>query len=533
MAVVQISRIQIRRGQTGQTGFPQLASGEFGWSVDQQELYIGNGSVAEGAPAVGNSRILTEHDGNFFLLSNSNYIYSNTANGPTVQTGPVNDPFISRTQQSRLDDRINLRTFGAVGDGVADDTGAIQRAVFHASQSHKPLDINEGVFLVSAEIEVPANVTIRGAGTGKSVIVNSSTSSIFRTVGTDISGNIVPIASAVYVPKNIKISGVTFQSSLTNASSMVKFDSVSDGLVEECEFVGNPAIASTSTMAAGFDMVGNIAVTCDNVQVSRCIFRNLGTAIKSNYDIKNIGIFYNKFNNVDGGVILNQNLKPGNYYGADYVDVSRNVFNNVNNQALYVGSNIDAISHVRSSHNEYINAGVGYNNSAGELHPATEVILFRNGSCHSESDSFGRIETLNNQPLSNFTNILPVILGPSTFVIENPVGGPVALGSNFEQLFAFPRVSYTVGLLSSSFQTFIVNYTVTKYSPYVTRQGVLTITVDNSANTVDVTDNFTYQGANDGSIVFTADISKPNVIVVNYNNNAGSGIISYSLEVRQ
>jgi len=58
VAVVQISRIQIRRGQknTG-TGLPQLASGELGWAIDSQELYIGNGAVSEGAPAVGNTNI--------------------------------------------------------------------------------------------------------------------------------------------------------------------------------------------------------------------------------------------------------------------------------------------------------------------------------------------------------------------------------------------------------------------------------------------------------------------------------------------
>ena len=60
MAVVQISRIQVRRGQANQgSGIPQLAGGELGWAVDEQELYIGNGSVAEGAPQVGNSKIIS------------------------------------------------------------------------------------------------------------------------------------------------------------------------------------------------------------------------------------------------------------------------------------------------------------------------------------------------------------------------------------------------------------------------------------------------------------------------------------------
>ena len=41
MAVVQISKIQVRRGEENQTGIPQLAGGEFGWAEDTENLYIG------------------------------------------------------------------------------------------------------------------------------------------------------------------------------------------------------------------------------------------------------------------------------------------------------------------------------------------------------------------------------------------------------------------------------------------------------------------------------------------------------------
>jgi chromosome segregation ATPase len=62
MAVVQISKIQQRRGQKLLSGMPQLSSAELAWAVDTQELFIGNGSITEGAPYVGNTRVLTEHD---------------------------------------------------------------------------------------------------------------------------------------------------------------------------------------------------------------------------------------------------------------------------------------------------------------------------------------------------------------------------------------------------------------------------------------------------------------------------------------
>jgi len=59
MAVIQISQIQVRSGL--QEDLPQLATGEFGWSVDTQRLFIGKGTLAEGAPIVGVTEILTEY----------------------------------------------------------------------------------------------------------------------------------------------------------------------------------------------------------------------------------------------------------------------------------------------------------------------------------------------------------------------------------------------------------------------------------------------------------------------------------------
>ena len=59
MAVIQISQIQVRSGL--QQDLPQLATGEFGWSIDTQRLFIGKGTLAEGAPETGVTEILTEY----------------------------------------------------------------------------------------------------------------------------------------------------------------------------------------------------------------------------------------------------------------------------------------------------------------------------------------------------------------------------------------------------------------------------------------------------------------------------------------
>ena len=74
---------------------------------------IGNGSVAEGAPFVGNTKLLSEHD-NLFDFANT-YSYKSSTN---VQTGATANSPILRTLQARLDDRVSIRSFGALATAL-------------------------------------------------------------------------------------------------------------------------------------------------------------------------------------------------------------------------------------------------------------------------------------------------------------------------------------------------------------------------------------------------------------------------------
>lgn len=59
MAVVEVAKIQFRSGL--QENLPALDTGEPGWCVDTQRLFIGKGTLAEGAPETGVTEILTEY----------------------------------------------------------------------------------------------------------------------------------------------------------------------------------------------------------------------------------------------------------------------------------------------------------------------------------------------------------------------------------------------------------------------------------------------------------------------------------------
>jgi len=67
MAVITVSKIQVRSGF--QEDLPSLDTGEFGWCVDTQRLFIGKGTLAEGAPTVGVTEILTEYSSGLINIS--------------------------------------------------------------------------------------------------------------------------------------------------------------------------------------------------------------------------------------------------------------------------------------------------------------------------------------------------------------------------------------------------------------------------------------------------------------------------------
>ena len=173
MAIVQISRITQRKGL--EEDLPQpLAGAELGWAVDQRRLFIGNGTLAEGAPVVGNTEILTEFSD--ILALATSYTYQGAAGGYTVQTGVSPGTPVTQSLQSRLDSMAIVTDFGATGDGITDDTAAINRALYQLfcvqtnPQIRRSLFFPAGVYLVSDTVLIPPYCRLYGEGSNSSII---------------------------------------------------------------------------------------------------------------------------------------------------------------------------------------------------------------------------------------------------------------------------------------------------------------------------------------------------------------------------
>lgn len=72
-----------------------------------------------------------------------------------------------RSISDRFADIINVKDFGAKGDGVTDDTAALKAAILHISLlGGGELQVPEGVYIISDTLIVPDNVVLIGRGVG-------------------------------------------------------------------------------------------------------------------------------------------------------------------------------------------------------------------------------------------------------------------------------------------------------------------------------------------------------------------------------
>lgn len=206
MAVVQISKIQIRRGKkNSDSGVPQLSSAELAWAVDTQELFIGNGSVAEGAPYVGNTKVITEND-NILELASS---YQFASDDPSI-TLSAKRPLLDKLDEIQ----VSVADFGAVGDGSTDNTTFFENAFTSLFRNSDPdykkvLVIPNGTYLFLSSLSVPSNAIIKGE-TRDGAILNFDTNSIEFVTS---EGQPVASFNSSNRPNNIIFENFTFQRS--------------------------------------------------------------------------------------------------------------------------------------------------------------------------------------------------------------------------------------------------------------------------------------------------------------------------------
>lgn len=272
MAVVQISKIQVRRGQkNSNSGIPQLSSAEFAWAVDSQELFIGNGSVLEGAPYVGNTKVLTEHDNILELASSYQFASDDTAITLSVP----------RSLQSKEDETVSVADFGAVGDGSTDCVAAFETAFTelfrNANENYKKeLLIPNGEYLFTTDLAVPSGVILRGeTRLGAVLNIGDNNIRLITSQGLELGD-----FNSTNRPQNLRWSNFTIK----RTTGTLTLSGLAESRFQDIRFLGEYNLGNAVTLAtvpaAVFWQNTVIGTRAHNLVFDNCVFEQNAVSAK-------------------------------------------------------------------------------------------------------------------------------------------------------------------------------------------------------------------------------------------------------------
>ncbi len=400
MPIVQISRIQHRRGK--RADLPQLAAGELGYVIDEQRLFIGNGTVADGAPAVGNTEIMTS--GSSAFTTALTYTYKGYLGDSTpITTGSSGD--ITRTLQQTLDDYISIKAFDAKGDDSTDDSAAIQRALDEVysdtdqddTRARRVIFFPAGIYRINTSLNIPPFAHLVGEGPDKTIIRNSGNNPVATTEDDDgqTYGSIGN--SGATTPTQIQVEGITFRN--TVAYGGVSIDNATKVYFNNCKFTGSyTSGGDDNSNSKAVTVRSTTALPCSQVIFNQCQFTKFARLVDLSFDVTTVRFNNCDFNTAFYGAILGESMDgstDGLTIGPRDVQFVGSSWSTIGQQAIYVkqSSSTTGIGtrNVLSYGNFY--AETVANNFEG-VNSINEVpvIQYDNDECTSTLDFFERTD---------------------------------------------------------------------------------------------------------------------------------------------
>lgn len=529
MAIVQISRIQQRRGL--QENLPALASAEFGWSVDTRRLFIGNGTLEEGAPTVGVTEILTEYSNIMELFAD--YTYKGEYAGYAVQTGPSGSAPVTRSLQSKMDDIVDLRDFIRPEDYAADDyTLPINRALKQlfciepSERTRRSLYMPAGKYKISGTLRIPSYATIVGDGKESTIVEQTANAPVFELVdGANQTGNVrksfIDVKSLTF-----KTNGTADVGSLYAAQFCTFTDVWFKGSVAIPDDPGAQALLSI-----GSSPVNNAM----NIHFKECVFTNSTHVGRFDDDMQNI-IFSNcyfdtLFQPFNIGELTSPTGPANRREGPKGFKVLNSYFDRVAEHAIRVYPGIKGVT---SAFNYYKDVGNGL---AGINNPRTAILWFEDDFNNSIGDVFERSDIAEQAEDSINLGLKceRVRMGNNRVIAQYP--GEMRYGllrQTTAQAFTLknntPLLPVTgLKFAFADYHAVLIEYSITRTGSV--RFGELRLTQDPLGNNFTLEDDFTDNGDNAG-VTFTLKRSTDNSGIEIQYTTTGTGndaIIKYSI----
>jgi hypothetical protein len=483
MAIVQISRIQHRRGLD--QDLPNLSSAEFGWAVDTQKLYIGNGTLLEGAPNEGVSEILTEHTN--LVEQIDEYVFRGSETGYTSQTGlDVLNP-VQRTLQDRLDDDVNIKNFGAAGDGVTDDTLAIQRALdqiyfgtfaYSTPQLRRIIKFPAGIYIITNSLKIPGYCILVGDGKDRTFIRQTDPNYPLAQLSDSFGqyGASYGVGDPSYPPR-VLLEGMTLNQTRQD-KNIVELNASTDVVFRRVRFLGNTDSTTDRAGIYGRSTVGvDIAhLTIDNCEFENCykgidIIANVSKITNSTFRSSYYGIYMDS-------TTANTSIRS--------VKITNNGFDGIYNQGIWLVNNATVQTSSITASNDFA-ANVGKQFGVVDR---TELIRLQGIGVYSVGDIHTRSSAAPG-PLQR-----PIITnGTGNVVIDNYEGittGLVTRGSGRSISLPASQTNANSGiLLCSSVQNASrFNYTIVRPTSSAIRAGTITVNYNSTYSIMEYQDDY-------------------------------------------
>jgi len=149
---------------------------------------------------------------------------------------------VDRTVVSKLQENVSVKDFGAVGDGVTDDTIAIQSAATYGGDIYIPA----GTYIISDTIYLSSNTYLQGAGKGKSILYHADF--------TDLTDEAVLYANN---KENIYIKDITVDGNRLNQTDDSAGNNHAISFENDCD---NLDISGVETKSAGYPTRSTFAI---------------------------------------------------------------------------------------------------------------------------------------------------------------------------------------------------------------------------------------------------------------------------------
>lgn len=549
MAVIEIAKIQVRRGQELQTGVPQLDPGELGWAQDTEHLYIGK-RISEGASTDENSRILTDRD-----LENIFNLIGSTVTQAIVYQYRENVDHIhatTRTLQSKLDDFVSITDYGVIPSSTATDiTDNLVDAIddifrnstelsYQRRDSRRRLLIPAGNYYVNQAVELPPYTVLQGEGQGLTTLtlINSSTY-MFKTIDAlDQDFESAGMESGVNRAREVEIKGMTLEYAVTATSNyaLLSLDNVLNARIEDVEF--RTSIDPTSTTTYGLVTVGkgvSIRGTgggigsgdsnlCENITIEHCKFDSLLIGVEGTGSVVRTVIEKSIFNNLNQGVKMHTIASlpgPSNGYLRD------NRFQNIVNEAIFIGTSSERTNFV-SENNLFVQVGNGSGLDDTVTSAFSPILRFYSSGNKSFNDYFQRQAVANSTTTSASFYYNPLLSGEGVILDSTGFKKTLPAGTSTEVVKLY---------LNGIDQKIDLDYKLYTSTGDYLRTGQLLVNIAGADNYGNISDyyNYNYNDAtwSDGdpdSAVFSCSTATNNYVKLDFDPMAWTTATEFTIE---